>query len=218
MKDNGNNIGVSEKKNLIKLVPNILTVARLFLTVFFLWMIIASPNITENRVMFIDIAFVFFVITGLTDIVDGYIARKYDAVSKFGRIVDPLADKILVCGAFVCFAIIGEPKLFAFSKVQLSILHWASVIILISREVAVTLIRQWAETRGIKFPASAYGKIKMFTQSLGIGTVLVKMGHLDTAVWAYWFTTATYVIMLLSTIISGLEAVVRAWQNRKAQN
>ncbi len=199
---------------MIKHIPNILTVARLILTGFLLWMILHS-NVATNRAFFIDMAFVFFIVTALTDIVDGYIARKYNAVSKFGRIVDPLADKFLICGVFICFAIIGRPLLFDFSAKTLAIIQWSTVIILIARELMVTIIRQWAEHRDIKFPASVYGKLKMFTQSFAVGTVMVKMAHVEHALWGNWFTAITYTIMLLATIISGLEALVRLVQATK---
>ena len=198
----------SEKKAFIKKVPNILTAGRLVLTGLFLWMILVSDN-AANRSFFIDIAFVLFVVTGLTDIVDGYIARRFDATSKFGRILDPLADKILICGAFVCFAIIGRPKLFDLSGRELAFIHWTIVAVLIFRELSVTVLRQWAENRNIKFPASVYGKLKMFTQAFGVGTVLVKMAHVQTATWGYWFTAITLSIMVLATFISGFEAIVR---------
>ncbi|AQQ70846.1 Putative CDP-diacylglycerol--glycerol-3-phosphate 3-phosphatidyl-transferase 2 [Limihaloglobus sulfuriphilus] len=195
-------------KNFIKHVPNILTTGRLVLTGFFLWMILISDNVS-NRARFIDIAFVFFVITGLTDIVDGYIARRFNATSKYGRIVDPLADKILICGAYICFAIIGRPLLFGWSQSTLSAIHWGIVAVLIFRELSVTIIRQWAENRNFKFPASVYGKLKMFTQSFGVGTILVKMAHLETAQWAYWFTAVTLSIMIFATLVSGFEALFR---------
>lgn len=201
-------------KSFMRHIPNLLTVGRLVLTVIFLWMILISDNV-QNRVLFIDVAFVLFIITGLTDIVDGHIARKYNAVSQFGRIVDPLADKILICGAFACLAIIGRPTLFGWSAKTLAIIHWSVLAILIAREMMVTVIRQWAENRGIKFPASAYGKLKMFTQSFGVGTVLVKMAHVENAAWANWFTVVVFVIMITTTIVSGVEAVVRLGNNVK---
>lgn len=198
----------------IKKVPNILTVLRFVLTFFLFWMILVSDNIS-NRTVFLDVAFVFFVITGLTDIVDGFIARRYDATSKFGRIFDPLADKVLICGSFICFAIIGRPFFFDFSPLPSSIIRWSVVVILIVREAMVTIIRQKAEDRGIKFPASVYGKIKMFAQSFGVGTVLVKMNHLEDAAWANWFTAAVYAIIIFSTVISGLEALIRVMEANK---
>ncbi len=195
-------------KGFLKKVPNILTVMRLVLTLFLFWMILVS-NRVENRTLFLNIAFVFFVITGLTDIVDGYLARRFDATSKFGRICDPLADKILICGSFICFAIMGRPHLFGWPPAFLAVIQWGLVAILIIREAMVTIIRQYAEERGISFPASVYGKLKMFTQSFGVGTVLVKMNHLEDATWAHWFTATVYVLIIITTVGSGLEALLR---------
>jgi len=195
---------------MVKLIPNILTFARLALTIAFLIMILYSPFASAaNKPFFLDITFVVFVAAGLTDIIDGPIARKLNVTSKFGRMVDPLADKILVCGTFICFAIIGEPKLFGFSRGALAAIQWSVVGILISREAYVTVLRHLAEARGIDFAATISGKIKMFLQSFAIGTVIIKMAHVQTATWGYWFTTVTIAIMLTVTVISGLRATQR---------
>jgi phosphatidylglycerophosphate synthase len=72
-------------------------------------LLLSPPRYAHGEVPFpgyLDIAFILFVVAGLTDIVDGTIARKLNVASKFGRMLDPLADKVLVCGAFICFAII----------------------------------------------------------------------------------------------------------------
>jgi len=193
---------------MVRYIPNTLTVMRLALTVIFLGLILHSPQAT-NRTALLDGAFVLFLIAAFSDIADGIIARRYNVTSKFGRIVDPLADKVLVCGAFICFAIIGEPRLFNLSVGAHRVVHWAVVAILISREAYVTILRQWAEAHGINFAATASGKFKMLTQSFAIGTVLVKMGHVQTATWGYWFTSITYTVMVTATIISGLRASQR---------
>jgi len=193
---------------MLRLIPNILTFARLALTIAFLIMILYSP-LAANKPFFLDITFVVFVAAGLTDIIDGPIARKLNVTSKFGRMIDPLADKILVCGTFICFAIIGEPKLFGFSRGALAAIHWSVAGILISREAYVTVLRHIAEARGINFAATISGKIKMFLQSFAIGTVIIKMAHVQTATWGYWFTTVTIAIMLTVTVISGLRATQR---------
>ena len=159
--------------------------------------------------MFLDIAFVVFVIAGLTDIVDGVVARKFNVTSKFGRMIDPLVDKVLVCGAFVCFAIIREPKLFGFSRSTLAVIQWSVVGILVAREAYVTALRHIAEARGINFAATISGKVKMLLQIFGIGTVTIKMAHVPEARWADWFTTVTFVIMLAMTVASGLIATRR---------
>ena len=117
---------------MIRLVPNILTLARLVGTVIFLGMILYAPKIADDaRWKFLDAAFVLFIIASLTDIIDGQIARKYNVTSKFGRMIDPLADKILVCGSFICFAIIAEPKLFGLAKASLAAIHWTVAGILV---------------------------------------------------------------------------------------
>ena len=139
---------------MLKLVPNILTLGRLVLTVFLLIMLLYSPN-AQNRTSFLDAAFIIFLIAGLTDIVDGPIARHYGIATKFGRIMDPLADKILVCGAFISFAWIGEPTLFNLPPITLKIIHWLIAGIIIAREAYVTILRHTAEAHGINFAATA---------------------------------------------------------------
>ena len=199
---------------MLKLIPHILTFGRLVLTVVFLIMILYSPRIYAEGERpfpdFLDIAFILFVVAGLTDIVDGAIARKLNVSSKFGRMLDPLVDKVLVCGAFICFAIIGEPKLFNAFVPILKIIHWGVAGILILREVYVTVLRHIAEARGVNFAAIFSGKIKMFLQSFTIGMVIMKIAHAQTVTWGYWFTAVTYVIMLTVTVVSGLRAVQRS--------
>lgn len=205
---------VSKLRVMLKQVPNILTLGRFVLTVIFLVMLLYSPaRYADGEVPFcgfLDIAFIIFVIAGLSDTIDGTIARRLGVAGKFGRIMDPLADKILVCGAFICFAIIGRPKLFGLSPQILSVIHWSAAGIIVVRETFVTALRHIAEARGINFAATVSGKIKMFLQSFAIGTVVMKMAHVQTAVWGYWFTTVVFIVMLAVTVISGLRVTRRA--------
>jgi CDP-diacylglycerol--glycerol-3-phosphate 3-phosphatidyltransferase len=197
---------------MLRLIPNILTFGRLALTIIFLGMVLYTPY-AAHKICFLDAAFVIFVVAGLTDIVDGITARKFNVASRFGRMMDPLFDKILVCGAFVCFAIIGEPKLFGLGRGTLAIIQWAVALIVASREIYVTILRHIAEARGINFSATASGKLKMFLQSFAIGTVIIKMAHVPTATWGHWFTVITFAIMLAVTVMSGLKATRRkGWQ------
>jgi len=198
---------------MLKQIPNILTFGRFVMTIVFLVMILlAPPYYAEGEVPFpgfLDVAFILFIVAGLTDIADGIAARRLHVTSKFGRMVDPLADKILVCGAFICFAIIGQPKLFDLSPGMLTAIHWLVVGVLVAREAYVTILRHVAEARGVNFAATKSGKIKMFLQSFAIGTVVIKMAHVQTAAWGYWFATITLVIMLSVTIFSGFRATRR---------
>ena len=197
---------------MLKWIPNILTFGRGVLTVVFLVMLLYWPTVKEHQSRFIDIAFAVFVIAGLTDIVDGPIARRLNVASRFGRMADPLFDKILVCGAFICFAIIGKPKLFDLSPFQLAVVHWSVAAVLILREVYVTVLRHLAEARGINFAATIHGKVKMFLQSFAIGTVLVVEAHFTSAFFD-WFIVFVYLVMIISTVASGITATRRkGWQ------
>ncbi len=192
-------------------VPNALTIGRLVMTVVFLVMIVMAGRMDEPKPSgFLLVVFVLFVVAGLTDIVDGYIARKFEATSKLGRILDPLADKFLVCGSFVCFAIAGHPIFgnFDWSPLTVSLIGWSTAIIIVAREATVTVRRQLAESRGIPFGAIASGKIKMFLQSFGIGTVLIGWAYVSRE-WGDWFTLVTYILMVSATVISGIESIRR---------
>jgi len=203
---------------MLRFIPNILTFGRFALTVVFLVMILWSGHVS-NRPVFLDTAFVVFVVAGLTDIIDGKVARKLNVTSKFGRMVDPLADKVLVCGAFVCFALIGEPQLFGFNPTTMAVIQWSVAAILILREVYVTVLRHVAEAKGINFAATVSGKVKMFLQSFAIGTVVIKAAHVQTAVWGYWFTTVTLIVMLIVTVVSGALATRRSpWQEAEKKS
>jgi CDP-diacylglycerol--glycerol-3-phosphate 3-phosphatidyltransferase len=147
-------------------------------------------------------------------VIDGPVARKFNLTTKFGRILDPLIDKIFVCGSFVCFVIIGEPKLFNFTPAVMAAIQWSTAGIIILREIYVTALRHIAEARGINFAATFSGKIKMFIQTFAIGTLVIKIAHVQTATWGYWFTTITLAITLAVTVVSGLRATQRSsWKN-----
>jgi len=198
------------QKRMLNQVPNVLTCGRFVLTVIFLLMVLWSPRTPQDsRWLFLDIAFVLFVIAGLTDFVDGAIARRLGVTSKFGRMVDPLADKVLVCGAFICFALIDQPTLFNLSRTTLAFIQWGFAAVIILREVYVTVLRHIAEARGVNFAATMSGKVKMCIQSFAIGTVMVKMAHVHDAPWGWYFTIVTYIVTALVTVISGLRATRR---------
>lgn len=206
---------IADKSKLVVmwgLIPNILTFGRLVLTVVFLIMILYSPH-AANRAFFLDVAFIIFILASLTDIFDGIVARKLNVTSKFGRMMDPLVDKVLVCGAFICFAIIKEPVLFNFEPTTMAVIRWSVAGVLVLREVYVTILRHIAEARGINFAATFSGKIKMFLQSFAIGTVIIKAAHIQTAAWGYWFTSVIFALVLIVTVISGLRATQRtSWK------
>lgn len=215
---------IENQNKWVRQIPNALTVLRVVLTLIFLGMILYAPQHGQEKpASFLMAAFVLFVVAGVTDVLDGPIARHYGVTSKFGRVVDPLADKVLVCGAFICFAWIGQPKLAnlvgpphnlgpAFGET----VRWGTVAILILREVWVTIRRHVAEAHGVAFGAVIYGKLKMFVQSFGIGTVMIGWAFVSRE-WGDWFTLVTFALMIALTIFSGIQSMLRPIEPGKKQ-
>jgi CDP-diacylglycerol--glycerol-3-phosphate 3-phosphatidyltransferase len=203
-------VDIKNYNRLVRQIPNALTFARLILTLAFLVMVLYAPHTGQEKpAAFLMVAFTLFVIAGLTDILDGPVARAFNVASKFGRMVDPLADKILVGGAFICFVIVKQPT-FAniFSPHTATLIQWTVAIVIIAREVFVTILRHIAESRGVSFAATVTGKVKMFVQSVGIGTVMVKWAFVSRP-WGDWFTVIMFALMLIVTIVSGIKSLQR---------
>ncbi|GIW71735.1 MAG: hypothetical protein KatS3mg102_1277 [Planctomycetota bacterium] len=147
----------------------------------------------------LDGAFVLFVLAALTDIADGYIARRYGLETDLGRIIDPFADKIMILGGFVLLMPL---------TVYLS--GWM-VVVLLARELLVTSVRGFAEARGIPFPATFWGKAKVWSQSIALGAGILYVGHPASA----WLRVAFVLLLwtaLVATVLSGVVYVRRAWR------
>ena len=135
-------------------IPNILTLSRLGLAV--VMMILLSVNFLFASTL----ALLVFVVAGITDYLDGYLARNVYGVTSFGRLMDPLTDKVLVCAAFVSF-------------VELRIAPAWIVVIIISREFLVTGLRLLAASKGVVLSAGKWGKHKTIWQIVAIATILL---------------------------------------------
>lgn len=129
-------------------LPNKITMFRVVLIPFFVFFMLSEQIPYYNY-----IAAAIFIVASLTDTLDGYIARKYNLVSNFGKFMDPLADKLLVSSALICFVAIPDNPMPA----------WA-VIIIISREFIISGFRLVASDAGIVIAASYWGKIKTVVQ------------------------------------------------------
>jgi len=154
-------------------VPNALTVARLALAAAFFATISLSLRMGPHpdRALWGNLAVVLFVVAAVTDLLDGYLARRWQVVSGFGRIMDPFVDKVLVLGAFVFLAsprfavpTDGEEDRF----LMLTGVHSWMVTVILSRELFVTSVRGVLEGRGIAFGAEWAGKLKMLLQSIAV--------------------------------------------------
>ncbi len=161
-----------------------------------------------------------FIVAAVTDALDGYLARKWNAVSKFGRVMDPFADKILVLGAFVYLASPAFTVLDPFTGAQARLVQlsgvapWMAVVIL-ARELLVTSVRGFFESQGIDFSADAAGKAKMILQSVTVPLVLVLLATADVsyysmASWtirgAVWATVVMTVLSCAPYIVKGVRS------------
>ena len=121
---------------------------------------------------------VLFIIAASTDWLDGYWARKYGQITVLGRILDPFADKMVICGTFIF--LVAEPESF--------VQAWM-VVLIVGRELLVTALRSFLEDRGEDFSASLSGKLKMVVQCLAAGFSLFRLSYLDPTGEALWLTT-----------------------------
>lgn len=198
-------------------IPNLITISRLLLTVVFFALLNVHQSTTFSRTMWT--AFVIFVIATLTDVLDGYLARKWKVESAFGRVVDPFVDKILVCGAFVFFAsteFINKEELRAFITQEVSgklpsaaitgVAPWMAVV-LIAREFLITGIRGLAESKGIDFRADWAGKLKMFIQSFAIGAIIVDVATAYASAPVPWIRMTRNACIWLTLAVTVLSAI-----------
>lgn len=139
-------------------LPNKLTMLRIILVPFFVLFMTVGKSPTA-----VLIALVIFTAASLTDMLDGKIARKYNLVTNFGKFMDPLADKLLVCSAMICLIELGR------------IPSWI-VLIIIAREFIISGFRLIASDNGIVIAASWWGKIKTITQMVMIIVLLLDVG------------------------------------------
>lgn len=144
-------------------LPNALTMSRLALAG------VLMALLTLQRPYFFSAAVFVFIIAGITDFLDGYIARKRHLVSAFGRLMDPLTDKVMVCAAYVSFVEIQISR----SGQSMSLVPAWIVVIIISREFLVTGLRLLAATRGNIISAGKWGKHKTVWQIVAIVILLL---------------------------------------------
>ncbi|MDO8349465.1 MAG: CDP-diacylglycerol--glycerol-3-phosphate 3-phosphatidyltransferase [Planctomycetota bacterium] len=193
-------------------LPNCITVSRLVITAGVFVCLEAAcdraltfpePYSSVTYVAHVDstlawIAFVLFLIAAFTDFLDGYLARKWNLVTAFGRVADPFADKVLIAGSLV--------TLLQFPAACGVLTTWY-VVVVIAREFLVTAIRGVVEASGRPFPADRLGKWKMVTQCWTVGALMTMVAGTDlwvwAAVWGFW-------VSLVLTVVSGVNYVWKA--------
>lgn len=174
-------------------IPNRLTILRMILVPFFVFFMLVSDAIVPYEYAK-WIALVLFCVASITDFLDGYIARKYDLVTNFGKFMDPLADKILTGSAFICL-IVTRPE---------AMPAWI-VIVIIAREFVISGFRLVAANNGLVIAASYWGKFKTNFQMFAIILLIANLGgsvvHIIEQVLVY--------IALILTIVSMVDYLAK---------
>ncbi|MBQ7796187.1 MAG: CDP-diacylglycerol--glycerol-3-phosphate 3-phosphatidyltransferase [Lachnospiraceae bacterium] len=170
-------------------LPNKLTVIRVIMIPFFVIALMLDGGMNQT---YRYIAAAIFVIASFTDFLDGNIARKYNLVTNFGKFMDPLADKLLVCSALICLIELGQLP------------AWM-VLIIISREFIISGFRLVASDNGVVIAASYWGKWKTVFQMISVVLLIVNIEALSMVTnVAVWIALALTVISLVDYIVKNI--------------
>jgi len=176
-------------------LPNLITIVRILLAPVFIWMLLADGG-ADGALRWA--AAILFILAIATDGIDGAIARKYNLVTDLGKLLDPIADKILTGGALVSLSILGE-------------LPWWVTIVILVREVGITVFR-FVMLRDRVIPASRGGKLKTLAQSVAISLALLPLWLVFGDVPMHWVNTVAMSIAFILTVVSGIDYLVSAWR------
>ncbi len=168
-------------------LPNFLTGFRLLLVPVFVYYLTIFNESTFNQ----WIAGIFYFIAAMTDVLDGYLARKNNQITNWGKIADPIADKALTGAAFIGLSLLG-------------IIPWWITVVILVREIAVTILRFYVIKRGV-IPASRGGKAKTLTQNIAIVAFLLPLPSL-----LEFIPITVLVIALVLTVATGIDYAMKS--------
>lgn len=170
-------------------LPNKLTILRVILIPFFVVFMLFDITGAADK----WIALVIFCVASLTDMLDGKIARKYNLVTNFGKFMDPLADKLLVCTALICLTSMNR-------------LNVIVVLVIIAREFIISGFRLIAAENGVVIAANYWGKFKTVSQMIMIILLLIDLGGV--------FDILEQIFIWLSLALTVISLITYIWQNR----
>lgn len=177
-------------------VPNILTVVRIILVPIYVVLMFLGPEEFSWRLA----ATIVFTAAMLTDLADGHIARKYNLITDFGKLWDPIADKALTGAAFITLSILGD-------------LPWVFTVIILVREWGITWVREVLKKYGTVMAANKGGKAKTVTQTLALILFNLNLdflpGPLQVLAWVLMWAA------LILTVITGIDYLRHAWKIRR---
>ena len=182
-------------------LPNKLTLSRFALTVAFLAVMFSQVRYHQT------LALALFIAASLTDYFDGRIARRDRLITNFGVLMDPLADKILVCSAFIAF-------------VDRDWMPAWMVVIIVARELAITGLRLLAASKQVVLAAEGYGKHKTISQIVAIIAILVLQSYPEWGGWAktifnWWVPVLTVIAKWVAVTLTFTSGALYLWNNRR---
>ncbi|MEM6756168.1 MAG: CDP-alcohol phosphatidyltransferase family protein [Planctomycetota bacterium] len=192
-------------------IPNAITITRLVLTAACIACLSRIDYSRDHYEPWVALGLITFCVAALSDWLDGFLARRWDVISQFGRIMDPLADKVLILGAFILLA--GPGFAFPDSKTSLwphlitftGVYPWM-VVVMLTRELLVTGLRSAMEGAGQSFGAVGLGKVKMFLQSLVIITILAQLTFYPPGFEQSWMRITRDVLLYVTVAVTVLSA------------
>lgn len=175
-------------------LPNKLTILRVIMVPFFVLFMLTDSGGPANK----WISLILFVVASLTDLLDGKIARKYNLVTNFGKFMDPLADKLLVCSAMICL-------------IEMNKLDAWIVIVIISREFIISGFRLVASDSGVVIAASYWGKFKTVFQMAMIIVLIADLGGFFDMLGTVlvWVALALTIISLLDYVFKNKQVLTQ---------
>lgn len=179
-------------------VANIITVVRILLAPVFIWLLFADGH---QLGVLRYVAAGLFILAIVTDSVDGLLARRQNLVTDVGKILDPIADKVLVGGALVTLSIIGD-------------LWWWVTIVILVRELGITVFRLLVVRRRV-ISASPGGKLKTIMQSVAISFYLVPL-WVSLGSWVHWLNASLMAVALVLTVVTGIDYLIKAFRHGKS--
>jgi CDP-diacylglycerol--glycerol-3-phosphate 3-phosphatidyltransferase len=180
-------------------LPNAITVVRILLAPLFVWMLLADAG-QDGWLRWA--AAILFILAIATDGVDGALARRNGLVTDLGKLLDPIADKVLTGGALIALSILGE-------------LPWWVTVVILVREVGITVYRFVVIRQGV-IAASRGGKIKTIVQSVAISLALVPLWTLF-GDWIFWVNGIVMTAAVILTVWTGFDYLWQAWKGRRAK-
>ena len=185
-------------------VPNVLTTLRIVLVPFFAWALLMDGG---DSIAWRCTAYAIFVVAMITDKIDGDLARKHNLITDFGKIADPIADKLMTGMAFIGLSIVGD------------IWWWVTIVVLL-REWSVTLLRLSVLKRAV-IPAAGLGKLKTTVQVLALGGLCLPLRDPDLPGWMqtpgdvlFYAFQACLAVAVALTLWSGYEFFRDVWRQR----